>query len=90
MIDLDDFRTINNTYGHQAGDTALTAVAAALRQTMRASDVPARYGGDEFAGMTHGQTLPTSTVGADVSGVRSPVGSNGVSVPPRARTQPSG
>ena len=49
MIDLDDFRTINNTYGHQAGDTALTAVATALRQTMRASDVLARYGGDEFA-----------------------------------------
>jgi diguanylate cyclase (GGDEF)-like protein len=49
MVDLDDFRTINNTYGHQAGDTALTAVAAALRQTMRASDVLARYGGDEFA-----------------------------------------
>ena len=49
MVDLDDFGAINNTYGHQAGDTTLTAVAAALREGSRATDVAARYGGDEFA-----------------------------------------
>jgi diguanylate cyclase (GGDEF)-like protein/putative nucleotidyltransferase with HDIG domain len=49
MIDLDDFRTINNTFGHQAGDATLTAIAGALRQSLRATDLPARYGGDEFA-----------------------------------------
>ncbi len=49
MVDLDDFRTVNNTYGHQVGDRALAAVAAALRSQMRGADVAARYGGDEFA-----------------------------------------
>ena len=49
MIDLDNFGAINNRLGHQAGDTTLIAVAAALRATMRASDIAARYGGDEFA-----------------------------------------
>lgn len=49
MVDLDNFGTINNTYGHQAGDAALKAVAGVLRASVRASDVVARYGGDEFA-----------------------------------------
>jgi len=49
MIDLDDFRAVNNTYGHQAGDATLQAIAAAIRSSVRASDVAARYGGDEFA-----------------------------------------
>jgi len=49
MVDLDNFGTINNTFGHQTGDAALKAVAAVLRECARASDVPARYGGDEFA-----------------------------------------
>ena len=49
MIDLDDFRTVNNTYGHQAGDTTLVAIALALRASVRGADVAARYGGDEFA-----------------------------------------
>ncbi|HVC81139.1 MAG TPA: diguanylate cyclase [Chloroflexota bacterium] len=48
MLDLDDFSTINNTYGHQAGDAALCAVARILEASLRALDVPARYGGDEF------------------------------------------
>jgi diguanylate cyclase (GGDEF)-like protein len=49
MIDLDNFGAINNTYGHQSGDTALVAVSRALRQSLRLIDVAARYGGDEFA-----------------------------------------
>lgn len=48
MIDLDDFSAVNNTYGHQAGDATLRAVAHALESTVRAMDVAARYGGDEF------------------------------------------
>jgi len=48
MVDLDDFRAVNNTYGHQAGDTTLVAIAAALRASVRGPDVAARYGGDEF------------------------------------------
>ncbi len=49
MVDLDDFGRINNTYGHQGGDVTLVAVATALRESGRVSDLPARYGGDEFA-----------------------------------------
>ncbi len=49
MVDIDDFRVVNNTYGHQAGDTTLVAIATALRASVRDADVPARYGGDEFA-----------------------------------------
>ncbi len=49
MIDLDDFRAINNSHGHQAGDATLVAIAAAIRASVRAADVAGRYGGDEFA-----------------------------------------
>ena len=49
MVDLDGFGLINNTHGHQAGDAALVAVAALLRDSVRACDIVARYGGDEFA-----------------------------------------
>jgi len=49
MVDLDNFGQINNTHGHQGGDVTLVAVATALRESGRASDLPARYGGDEFA-----------------------------------------
>ncbi len=49
LIDLDDFGAVNNTYGHQVGDATLQSVAAALRMSVRALDIPARYGGDEFA-----------------------------------------
>ncbi len=48
MADMDDFGTINNAYGHQVGDATLSAVATAIRRTVRAQDVAARYGGDEF------------------------------------------
>jgi diguanylate cyclase (GGDEF)-like protein len=49
VIDIDDFRTFNNTYGHQAGDAVLVAAARAMRQSTRKSDVICRTGGDEFA-----------------------------------------
>jgi diguanylate cyclase (GGDEF)-like protein len=48
MLDLDNFKTINDTYGHPIGDIALLHIADALRHTCRASDVICRYGGDEF------------------------------------------
>ena len=48
MIDLDNFKAINDTYGHKAGDTALRVVAKALEEDIRTMDIAARLGGDEF------------------------------------------
>ena len=49
MIDVDNFKTINDTYGHQVGDKILTHIADKLIQTVRSADIVCRYGGDEFA-----------------------------------------
>jgi diguanylate cyclase (GGDEF)-like protein len=49
MLDLDDFKLVNDTFGHLFGDRVLTWTAELIRSTLRLSDVPARYGGDEFA-----------------------------------------
>ena len=49
MLDLDDFKLVNDTFGHLFGDRVLTWTSELIRSTLRASDIPARYGGDEFA-----------------------------------------
>jgi diguanylate cyclase (GGDEF)-like protein/PAS domain S-box-containing protein len=48
MIDADNFKEINDKHGHQVGDAALKLVAHTLRDTIRTTDIVARYGGDEF------------------------------------------
>jgi two-component system, cell cycle response regulator len=48
MLDLDRFKTLNDSHGHHAGDEALRRFAASLRDTIRRSDLAARYGGEEF------------------------------------------
>ncbi|MFQ5424005.1 MAG: diguanylate cyclase [Phycisphaerae bacterium] len=48
MIDMDSFKRVNDSLGHQTGDRLLELLAAVIRESIRESDVPVRYGGDEF------------------------------------------
>ncbi len=48
MIDVDKFKAINDSYGHQIGDQVLKAISARMRDTLRAYDIPGRFGGEEF------------------------------------------
>lgn len=51
MIDVDHFKSVNDRYGHPAGDRVLTSLAALLRRRLRQSDTVGRYGGEEFAAL---------------------------------------
>jgi diguanylate cyclase (GGDEF)-like protein len=61
MVDLDDFKQVNDRHGHQQGDEVLTSVAAVLRDFSRDIDAPARYGGEELA-VVLPQTDPAGAV----------------------------
>ncbi|MDD2898430.1 MAG: GGDEF domain-containing protein [Desulfuromonadaceae bacterium] len=60
FIDMDDFKRINDNYGHEAGDQALVETAGILKNTLRFSDSIARIGGDEFAALTVGTENPST------------------------------
>lgn len=66
LVDIDHFKTVNDRYGHKAGDTVLREVANRLRNCARAGDVVARYGGEEFALIV----APTDRAGAARLGER--------------------
>ena len=57
IIDLDHFKKINDTYGHQAGDAVLQSAASVFRNALRHSDIIGRYGGEEFTVLLP-QTIP--------------------------------
>jgi two-component system cell cycle response regulator len=66
VIDLDHFKSVNDTHGHPVGDAVLRAAAGKIRDSLRAEDLAARYGGEEFVVLARG----TDSGGAQVLGQR--------------------
>jgi diguanylate cyclase (GGDEF)-like protein len=58
MLDLDHFKRLNDTHGHQFGDEVLCQVAVVLKDNIRKLDIPCRYGGEEFVVILPGTRLP--------------------------------
>lgn len=65
MCDIDHFKRINDTYGHAAGDVVIQAIAEAVRQTLRATDIAGRYGGEEYAVLLVDTALDDAAVMAE-------------------------
>ena len=62
MFDIDHFKKVNDTHGHQAGDLVLSEISTLLTGALRAEDVFARYGGEEFAVICRGTDLTQASV----------------------------
>lgn len=65
MVDIDHFKKVNDTYGHQEGDAVLVAVASLLQSMVRRYDVAARYGGEEFVILLSDTALPQAMLFAE-------------------------
>ncbi len=86
MIDVDQFKSFNDKFGHVAGDRALSAVAHVLQKQFRPRDLLVRYGGDEFSVLLPGVKVKEAMVIADrvrkaVSGTTSSIGDSLIQVP---------
>jgi diguanylate cyclase (GGDEF)-like protein len=83
FLDLDDFKTINDSLGHAAGDTVLVAVAHRIRAHLRSTDVAARLGGDEFGVLLTGipdQAFAVSIAERLLGELQTPIGISGATV----------
>lgn len=65
LLDIDNFKQINDSFGHQAGDSALCAIADLLRDSLRAADVSARYGGEELVVLLPDTSMARATAAAE-------------------------
>lgn len=65
MIDIDDFKRINDDLGHLTGDSILTQLGDIMRRSLRKNDAPVRYGGEEFAVIAPNTSLPQSMLVAE-------------------------
>ena len=65
MLDIDHFKNVNDTYGHLAGDQVLISVAQTLTRSLRPSDMPVRYGGEEFTVFLPGTSTKNAKIIAE-------------------------
>jgi len=84
MLDIDHFKKVNDTHGHQAGDSVLAEFAARAQRCIRAGDVLGRYGGEEFCVLLPGAALQTAVTVAER--IRALVEAHPLGQPPSAVT----
>jgi two-component system cell cycle response regulator len=65
VIDIDDFKALNDSYGHAAGDEFLKQIARIMKESVRETDLLARFGGEEFVVVSNGTDIQGATVLAE-------------------------